>query len=57
MDDTSCLTENSPSRSNGLMFFITWMTNPFERADVFDEWMTKAIQMDANFSEQLTNRL
>lgn len=43
----------------------------FERADVFEEWMTKlfkqitkpfirmtkAVQMDANFSEQLTNRL
>ena len=23
------------------MFFNEWMTNPFERADVFDEQMTK----------------
>ena len=41
IDDTSCLTENSPSCSNGLMFFNVWMTNPFEQADVFDERMAK----------------
>lgn len=67
-DDTSRSTENSPSRSNGLMFinkrmiksfaranvFNERMTTPFKRADVFDERVTKPFGRADDFDEQMT---